>query len=459
MAGTAAEQTIERIIETPTEELMDLSFECVCGRTHEIPMKYLCNRAGAVDEVGTRLRELGMGGRGALVFDRKIGDTVIRGLRERLEAQGLVLEDFPAGDGREKIPAEIVRSEEVAGRIRGKADYLVSIGSGVISDLTKYAAHLLELPYALVASAPSMNGYTSSMAALTDRGIKQTLLVKPARGIFADVDVFRRAPLPMVQAGLGDIVSKSVCNADWKLSQIVKNTYFCPLPFRITDRSEPLYLDAAEEIGRQTEEALTVLSDGVLRSGLSMTVIGTSTPSSGAEHVLSHYWDLMALMEGRDKLLHGVQVGVTTLVTLRLYDFLRRVRVREISLDGLGKAYPSRDEIGSYLDRKFGSFAPEVRKEYFKKYMDWDSKRRELERIIDTWESMWDQLDPYLRPIGPVEAALVRSGSAAVYGDLGKSRDETLDALLNAIYIRGRYTVLDLAKDLGILDTAVEKVL
>jgi glycerol-1-phosphate dehydrogenase [NAD(P)+] len=459
VSGKRAEQAVEQVIETPTEDLMDTSFPCVCGKTHEIPMKYLSNRSGAVDEIGDKLHELGMRGKGALVFDLKIADTVVRPIAERLRGQQIEFESYPVGKGDGKIPPEIEWSERIADRVRGKADYLMSAASGVVSDLTKYTAHLLDLPYLLIATAPSMNGYTSSMAALTDRGVKQTLLVKPARGIFADVGVLREAPLPMVQAGLGDIVSKSVCNADWKLSQLVKKTYFCPLPFRITDKSEPRYLEAAEDIGKRTENGIYILSDGVLRSGLSMTVIGTSTPSSGAEHVLSHYWDLLALMENRDKLLHGLQVGVTTLVTLRLYDYVRSYPIRRVSLGELKRAYPSKDECSTWIDRKFGSFADEVRREYFKKYMEWGAKQRELERIIDGWDALWEELDPYLRPIAPVEDALRHCGAPVSFSELGKSRDETTDTLLNALFIRGRYTILDLASDLNILQEAGEKIL
>ena len=459
MGSTKAEAQVQKIIETPTEELMDMSFECVCGKTHEIPMKYLSNSVGAIDEVGPKLKEFGMTGKGALVFDRKIEEKVVKAVRDRLGAQGLDLHAYPVGDGNEKIPPEIEWSQALAERVRNRAAFLISVGSGVISDLTKYAASILNLPYVLIATAPSMNGYTSSMAALTDRGIKKTLLIQPASGIFSDIALLQKAPAPMVQAGLGDIVSKSVCNADWKLSQLVKKTYFCPLPFRITDKSEPLYLEAAGEIRAQSEEGIRILSDGVLRSGLSMTVIGTSTPSSGAEHVLSHYLDLLALMHAHEKQLHGVQVGVMTLITLRLYSYVRDYAVNDINLENLKSHYPTRDSISALLHKKFGDYAGEVEKEYFSKFMDWDSKQREIEGIIEQWDSLWNELDSYLRPIEPVEEALVKSGSASTYADLGKSRDEALDMLLNARYIRGRYTILDLAHDLGILEEAAERIL
>lgn len=455
MKRDEAEALVQGIIEKRTEELMGVSFPCVCGKTHEIPMKHLSIRLDALGSVAGKLSELGIAGSGKIVYDKKIERSVVRAIQDGLIRQGLNLSPHPVGDEEGTIQPEIEIARGIAEDIDGTCDFLVSCGSGVITDLTKQAAHLLELPYVLIATAPSMNGYTSSMAALTDSGIKQTLLVRPAEAIFADIGVLMSAPLPMVRAGLGDIVSKSVCSADWKLSHIVKKTYFCPLPFWITDRSEPLYLEAADEICRRTAHGIEVLTDGIMRSGLSMTVIGTSTPSSGAEHFISHYLDLMALIEGREKQFHGVQVGVATLIVLKLYDFVRGLRVKEkVSLRKLKKNYPSKDEERCRIEQKFGAYAKGVEDEYFKKYLNWDEKEREIEWVIENWGRLWKDLEPYLRPAGPVERALRVSGSAVNYRDLGRRRDEVLDALFNAPYIRGRYTILDLIADLGVADKA-----
>jgi glycerol-1-phosphate dehydrogenase [NAD(P)+] len=339
-------------------------------------------------------------------------------------------------------------------------DFLVSVGSGVVSDLVKYASSILEKPYVLVPTAPSMNGYTSSMAALTDMGIKKTLMVPPASAIFADIATLTGAPVEMVRSGLGDIVSKSICNADWKLSELVKKTYFCPLPFRITDKSEPFYLEAAEEIGNRTEQGIRVLTDGIMRSGLSMTVIGTSTPSSGAEHFLSHYWDLLALIEHKVRHFHGVQVGVATILVLKLYEFVRNYPVlKDVSLDELKERHLDEVEARAAIDRKFGIYAKGVNEEYFKKHLNWKEKRQELEGILDRWDSIWNELTPYIRPVRPVVEALEKSGAAVTYAHLGKTKEEVADSLLNAPLIRSRYSILDLANDLGIMGKAIEKVL
>ena len=69
------------------------------------------------------------------------------------------------------------------------------------------------------------------------------------------------------------------------------------------------------------------------------------------------------------------------------------------------------------------------------------------------------ELEPYVRPYDPVKEAMVRAGAPYTYAHLEKTRDEAIETVLKARYIRGRYTILDLAADLGILESAVEKIL
>lgn len=442
-----------------TVDLVNLSFSCVCGKTHTIPIELLVLKRGALHEMKSQLESLRLSGRGGIVYDKKIEEGVVSGVLDILRSAGLSFASFSVGDGHEDLKPDKELAFRVAEMTRGMADHLIAVGSGVISDLVRYAAFLLDLPCVFVPTAPSMNGYTSSIAALAEHGIKKTLSVPPARAVFADITLLQRSPVEMVRSGLGDIVSKSVCNADWKLSQLVKKSYFCPLPFRITDRSESLYLEAAREIGERTEYGITVLTDSILRSGLSMTMVGTSTPSSGAEHLLSHYWDFTAMRQGKKIQFHGTQVGVATLIMLRLYDSIRGISVKEVNLKRLGKGYPSKERLSSYLEQKFGSYAKGIKEDYFKKYARWKVKKQELEYIIEDWVGIWNELDPYIRPAEQVESALKECGCAVHFSQLGKEREEMIDSLLNAAFIRGRYTILDLAADLGILKEAALRIL
>ncbi|KPJ84789.1 MAG: hypothetical protein AMS17_15540 [Spirochaetes bacterium DG_61] len=451
---------LEEILERETVDLMGVTFDCICGRIHSIPIEYLAVRRDALEEVGDQMGIRGLSGTGGVIYDKKIEKSVIYKPLERLRAQRIDFVSYPVGDGRKELQPEVDLSREVAEGIDENINFLISIGSGVISDLTKNASSYLGLPFFLIATAPSMNGYTSSMAALTDKGIKKTLMVPPAKAVIADLSILMDSPIEMIRSGLGDIVSKSVCNADWKLSQLVKNSYFCPVPFRITDRSEPLYLESAREMAKRTEHGIGVLTDGIMRSGLSMTVIGTSTPSSGAEHLIAHYWDLIALKEGRKKEFHGVQVGVATIMMLRLYEFIRNYPVKKkVSLSMLKRVYPSRESVKESIKKKFGRYADGVCEEYFQKYMDWNEKLKEIEMILDQWEEIWNELDPYIRPTEPVVKALQECGACSHYTHLGRRKEEVCTDVRDAILIRGRYTLLDLAEDLGILGKAAETVL
>jgi len=450
---------VKDIIERDTDKLVDTKFNCVCGKTHEIPIKYISIKEGAVKDVRDTLHKLGITGKGAVIYDKKIENEVVNPILNKLKEDGLDLTHYPVGNGERLIQPEIDLSLKIVEPIKNSTEYLVSIGSGVISDLTKNAAQTLKLPYITIATAPSMNGYTSSMAALAENSIKKTLLVNPASAIFADLNILMEAPISMVRSGLGDIVSKSVCNADWKLSEIIKHTYFCPIPFKITDKTENLYLEAAEDIGEATDYGIKILTDGIMRSGLSMTIIGISTPSSGSEHLISHYWDLMNLLEDKKRHFHGVQVGVGTVMMLRLYDFVRNFKIRNTSIRHLKANYPSKDEVESHIKKRFKNYAYEVKKEYFKKYVDWKKKQEEIEFIIDEWYRLWDELEPYIRSTKPVLDALTKSGSAKSYRDLDKTEEEVIDTIANARFIRSRYTILDMASDLNILDSAIYKII
>ena len=53
---------------------------------------------------------------------------------------------------------------------------------------------------------------------------------------------------------------------------------------------------------------------------MSMAFAEISRPASGLEHYFSHLWEMQALQRGVLSDLHGIQVGVGTLLTLWIYE-------------------------------------------------------------------------------------------------------------------------------------------
>ena len=112
-----------------------------------------------------------------------------------------------------------------------------------------------------------------------------------------------------------------------------------------------------------------------------------------------------------------------------------------------------------FLDKKFGRYSDGVKAEYLPKYLPWKEKKEELEGIVDTWDFIWGELQPFIRDKEPVERALKESGAPVSCGEIGKTKADAMDTILNARYIRGRYTLLDLLADFGVLERAARAVL
>ena len=452
--------TIDDIKTKSTETLMNSSFKCICGHTHTIPIKKLLIGVNIINDIKAELDKLGLYGTAGLIFDKIIETRVISSVINTLRNKELNIIAYPMGDGKSVIKPEVSNSKEVSEKLKGKVDFLISVGSGVISDITKYAATLLDIPSVLIATAPSMNGYTSTMAAMTDKGIKKTLPIKKLTAIFADINILKESPADMILSGFGDILSKASCIADWKLSNLIKKTFFCPTTFDMTNITENQYMAIPEEIGRKSESGIKVLTDGIMRSGLTMTIIGTSTPSSGSEHVISHYWDLLALSNGRKKMFHGTQVGIATPIAVRLFDFLSSYPIKKkIDIIHLKNTYQDKDSTITFLQKKYGSYGNELWEQIEKKYMEWPDKKSEIEYILDNWYEIWDSCYNYIRPASQIEEALEKSGAPRKYSDIGLSLDDATDAVINGWVLRPRYTILDTLHDLGLSREVAQKIL
>lgn len=86
--------------------------------------------------------------------------------------------------------------------------YILGVGSGVVNDICKYVSSVTEIPYGILATAPSMDGYVSSVSALYKHGKKVTLPSTVPQDVLIDTEILRNAPLDMIVAGAGDMIGK-----------------------------------------------------------------------------------------------------------------------------------------------------------------------------------------------------------------------------------------------------------
>jgi glycerol-1-phosphate dehydrogenase [NAD(P)+] len=328
------------------------------------------------------------------------------------------------------------------------ADAFIAVGSGTINDLAKYVSARERKPYCVFATAPSMNGYVSLTASITVKGHKGTLPAQPPAGAFFDLRVLAAAPKRMIRAGLGDSICRTTAQADWLLSHLLLDTTYRQLPFDLLEDDEAALLESAEDLVNGSLEAMRLLARTLVLSGFGTAIVGSSAPASQAEHLVSHYIDMLA-PTSRPAVLHGEQIAVTTMSIARLQHAMLETRpiLREDTVDE-----------AQLVDRYGTELAGSVIEEFDHKRLD----RRNTEEINGRLESGWndirEQINAVLLSTAKVESTLRAAGAPLTPADVHLDRAFYDEALLHAREIRNRFTVLDLAAASGVLETLVHSL-
>ncbi len=437
------------MLEALTDKFLGRRIECECGTTHEIPSIKINIGRGALRAIPDIIKRLGLGGRALLTADERTFQAAGATVKDILSAAGITVEllVLEGKDPEADMPlAESVRQQ---GR---RSDFLVACGSGTINDLVKYAASRSEIPYVCVPTAPSMNGYTSSIVAIMDKGFKTTTTGTVPVAIAADTKVLMECPHEMVLSGLGDLLSKNVSGAGWWLSHHVCGEYFCELPLEMVSETMPWAEAAAVNLANGNERAIEALTEHLLVSGLSMTAVGMSRPSSGGEHLISHAWDMCNLSAGRDIKLHGIQVGVATVLMAKLYEKL--LAVDKIDTKNIASGYRDEASIREDVFGYYGGLAATVWKQFRAKLPSMER----LKFIAGDWKTIRNSLRRYAAAASQLEAILKAAGATSDPMELGMNSDEIRNSILHAREIRSRYSVLDLAADLGLLEEFASEI-
>ena len=318
--------------------------DCSCGRQHRCDIRYVAIGNNAIVQLGDMVKEY-----------RKI---LLVADENTYGAAGEKTENALAGKTVCKVifsgKTVLIPNEEAIDRVMQKRegiDLIIGIGSGVIQDLCKYVSHTTGIPYYIVATAPSMDGYASTGAAMILGGMKVTVSAGVPAAIIADTQVLKDAPMDMIQAGYGDIVGKYSALNDWRLSQIVNNEYFCQEIYDLTMDMVHKTLKLADGLLKREEESVKVLMEALVIVGVAMSFAGSSRPASGSEHHLSHFFEITGIVNGEEYFPHGIDVAYSTVITAQL-------RQKLLSTPWPDKQYrPEREEYEECINRIYGPVA------------------------------------------------------------------------------------------------------
>jgi glycerol-1-phosphate dehydrogenase [NAD(P)+] len=327
------------------------------------------------------------------------------------------------------------------------ASLYVAVGSGVVNDLTKWISGDRGAPYVVVGTAASMNGYSSSNIAPTVNNVKTLLYGRCPVAILTSPKILADAPAEMTASGLGDVLAKPVSTSDWLMNHILFEEYHCSFCADLINDIQPLYLNNPESIADRSPEGISALFDALIFTGLAMTMAGTSVPASGAEHLIAHTIDMMAMLDGTHHDLHGRQVGVATIVGAALYE------------EVFAMEKPTFADMSEPTDPAFwGRFSDGVELEHAQKR----AKAARAVEVFDHSPGRWDEIRERIRPrlLAPeaLRDCLKRAGAACRLQDIAIGRDRFVAAMLHAHEMRERYTILDLARAVGVLPERAEEI-
>ena len=405
--------------------------DCTCGRHHSCNIDFIAIERGAIGHLtGLCANDKCV----LLVCDENTYAAAGAQTEAALSGRNVKKVTFPGN-------VVLIPNEDAVAKVSENlegVDKIIGIGSGVIQDLCKYVSHQSDIPYYVVATAPSMDGYTSTGAASIIGGMKVTYAAGLPTVLVADPAILKDAPMDMIQAGYGDIVGKYSALNDWRLSQVVNGEYFCQDIYDMTMDMVHKTLALADGLVNRDEESVKVLMEALIVVGIAMSFAGSSRPASGSEHHLSHYFEITGIVHDEPYFPHGIDVAYSTIVTAALRDKL-------LAKEWPTNQYrPSREEYCAAVKAIYGPVAEgcialQDKVGLYNKDMVSIYKAKEAEiRAVLAEMPKAEEIEKMLSAVGLDKAEFYK-----LYSD-----KKIADAILYAKELKDRYTVLWLHYDL-----------
>ena len=377
------------ILNMRVSDMPGISYQCDCGKRHSVEIRRIEAGRGVLQHIADCLKPF-QERQILIVCDEntfRIAGEQVQALLQtagyRTELLILSTEGYPV----------LIPDERAVGSVQIHAGddtgLILGVGSGTINDLCKIVSYKMKLPSVIVGTAPSMDGYASTMSPLIIDRHKITYPSHYPDMIIADSDIMKDAPDDMLRAGFGDIVGKYTALSDWRLTVAVNGEFYCETTAALVKNAVDLCVQNVERFMRRDPEAVTVMTEALLLSGIAMGLVGITRPASGSEHHLAHYWELDAIEKGKAHPLHGNSVGLASIASAEAY---------------------------AVMSERFETVA----------------------RV--------QAPDPDM-----LRTLYAKAGSALHPAQLGISRDVFKESLNNGYRIRPRYTIFNFTKDHGML--------
>lgn len=431
------------------------SFECECGQIHRAPIAAAVVQKNAIEKIPEVIKDLGCASP-LVVSDVNTEIAAGKAIKYILKKHNIKYKEFTYPDN------HLIADPEALGRLLvntdTETDIIIAVGSGTLNDICKFIAFKTGKKMMIAATAASMDGFLTNVSILTINDLKSTKPSMMPDAMIADVGTVSDSPLDMLAAGVGDMLGKPVSLLDWKIANLIKGDKYCEFIDVIVDLSYNEILKEADKLKDKNESAIANVLNGLILLGFGMAYSGTSQPGSGAEHQLSHFWEMTFAKRGLPPVYHGAKVGIGTGVCLNIWKILKDTEIDFNTAKKKAREF-SYDKWRHEIERVYGYSCEDV---FLLEEKSHKNNPDTVIKNIELLETNWRQILDWASSLpGPDVISDILKSMDAPYmpSQIGVDRELFVDTIYYAKDMRNRYSVLQILFDLGLTEQITQKLL
>ena len=397
---------------------------CACGREHQMVTQAAVIEAGCLFDFEKYMAQYHITGKRCTLYgEHSYAATADRHPKAEQE---IVLD--PNG-----LHADEKSTAQVLAELEADVEVLIAVGSGTVHDIARFCAHERGIRFVSCPTAASVDGFCSTVAAMTWYGYKKTLPAVAPEIVIADTEIIRKAPFDLVLSGIGDIMAKYTARADWEIAHLLTGEYLC-------ERIRDIMADAADTVLASIpgilageDEAYTNVTYALVMSGIAMQMMGNSRPASGAEHHISHMIEMgPERFTVRFPALHGEKTGVGSVVASKEYE--RLTQIEDIAPYLIDYAPVSTEELSAFFGEKLaGAIVAENEKDCLQPVTK--------ERLAQCWPEI-RRIVAAIPKSETFYGLLSQLGAKRSLEDIGVASEDTETLLKYSPLVRNRLTLM-----------------
>ncbi len=446
----------DSILHTGIEEMAGKVFDCSCGKAHKVDIRKIRIGSGILNELPDILSDF-TGKKVFLVADtntyKAAGSQVESIISDRFKVNNLIFKDKHLHPDAEAIGKILLGLDDDTGLI-------LAVGSGTINDCCRFISHKTGIPYAIVGTAPSMDGYASVVSNILVDGIKSTINGVYPYAIIADISIMKEAPMHMLQAGLGDVIGKYTALCDWMLSNILNGEYYCENIAVLVEEAVRKCVENAHLLSSRESETVKNIIEALILTGVCIGLSGSSRPASGAEHNIAHFWE-MDFIKNKfeyEGALHGNLVGCATGVTAAAYEIFAEYDIEKVlsSKQYMNFTIDKWQEDMKYCYGSISDIIIKQNRDY--RYGNDDRKIKNADDMAKNWEDIRRQVFSINPGRQKTEEILKRAGAVVSPSEMHVDRELFIKSIIASKELKQRYTIFQTMEDAGVLKEVAQKL-